>query len=253
MKSSVAAAALFLAPGAWSFRVDPPTDADPNTIQGCTSWHVVSSGETCESITSMYGVASKDFGTYNPSVAESCSLVEGNSYCVAQNSSQGPSPTGPPTTSTATTTNATSTGTSTPSPIQEGMADNCDEFHFVSDGDSSQSIVSRYGIEMGDFVTWNPAVGEGSSGMSLNTYVCVHVAGYVPPPVPTPSPVQEGMVKGCTEFAYSGPSRDDLTCGSVYEPYNISWEDFYSWNPAVGENCSGLRTDTWYCVEVESG
>lgn len=61
----------------------------------------------------------------------------------------------------------------------------------------------------------------------------------------TPSPVQTGMASGCTVF-YEAQSGDG--CYDIAAEYDISLDDFYAWNPAVGDDCLGLWPDYYYCV-----
>jgi hypothetical protein len=44
--------AVFARGAVSQFLVDPPTTADPNTIQDCTLWHIAASGDTCPSVSS---------------------------------------------------------------------------------------------------------------------------------------------------------------------------------------------------------
>ncbi|RFU25496.1 hypothetical protein B7463_g10848, partial [Scytalidium lignicola] len=70
--------------------------------------------------------------------------------------------------------------------------------------------------------------------------------GAAPTPVQTPSPVQPGIVDGCSNF-YQAVSGD--TCNEVAVRFRISNDDFYSWNPAIGgSSCSGLWLGYYYCV-----
>ncbi|KAJ5993613.1 hypothetical protein N7451_009337 [Penicillium sp. IBT 35674x] len=56
------------------------------------------------------------------------------------------------------------------------------------------------------------------------------------------------MVSDCDEFYY-------VASGDYYEgivdEYSISLNDFYEWNPAVGDTYTGLWTDYYVCVGVE--
>ncbi|CAK7231095.1 hypothetical protein SBRCBS47491_007814 [Sporothrix bragantina] len=63
---------------------------------------------------------------------------------------------------------------------------------------------------------------------------------------PIPSPVQDGISPDCISF-YKVVKGD--TCAKVVQKYSgITIDDFYSWNPAVGTDCSGLWLDTYVCV-----
>ncbi|KAH6639792.1 hypothetical protein C7974DRAFT_389209 [Boeremia exigua] len=64
---------------------EPPTTAAPDTIPECSLWHIVTETDTCASISADWFITEAQFSTYNPSVADSCELVVGNSYCVEKN------------------------------------------------------------------------------------------------------------------------------------------------------------------------
>ncbi|KAL4737496.1 hypothetical protein BDV11DRAFT_171948 [Aspergillus similis] len=39
-------------------------------------------------------------------------------------------------------------------------------------------------------------------------------------------------------------------CYDLAAEYGIALDDFYAWNPAVGDDCSGLKYDYYVCVEI---
>jgi hypothetical protein len=43
----------------------------------------------------------------------------------------------------------------------------------VVSGDGCQSIASRYGISLANFIAWNSGVGQNCQSLWLDTYVCV--------------------------------------------------------------------------------
>ena len=57
----------------------------------------------------------------------------------------------------------------------------------------------------------------------------------------TPTLMQSGMVSDCDKFYYVEP---DDGC------YNIALSDFYAWNPAVKDDCSGLEAEYYVCVGI---
>ncbi|ATY64808.1 uncharacterized protein A9K55_005176 [Cordyceps militaris] len=69
------------------------------------------------------------------------------------------------------------------------------------------------------------------------------------PPTATPSPTQDGLTKDCTAF-YLAKAGD--TCDKNSRQYGgtFSLADFIKWNPAVGEDCTGLWAKYYYCVGV---
>lgn len=61
----------------------------------------------------------------------------------------------------------------TPTPIQEGMTEGCNEFHMVASGETCQTVVTMYDVNLSDFYEWNPAVGNDCRNLQLRVYVCV--------------------------------------------------------------------------------
>jgi hypothetical protein len=65
----------------------------------------------------------------------------------------------------------------------------------------------------------------------------------------TPSPIQSGMVTDCDKF-YDVAGGDG--CYAIAQSYSIALTDFYSRNPAVSTDCSGLQASVYVCVEAEA-
>ncbi|KAF8449897.1 hypothetical protein BDZ91DRAFT_751464 [Kalaharituber pfeilii] len=67
-----------------------------------------------------------------------------------------------------------------------------------------------------------------------------------PGPTP-PGPTREGMAEDCVKFHIA---MEGETCCDIAVAADISPDDFYAWNPAVGPDCAGLWVDYAYCVSV---
>lgn len=63
--------------------------------------------------------------------------------------------------------------------------------------------------------------------------------------VVTPTPTQDGMTKNCDKF-YKVKSGDG--CYDIANNNGVTLDDFYSYNPAVGDDCSKLYPDFYVCV-----
>jgi hypothetical protein len=153
-------------------------------------------------------------------------------------------------------------GIATPTPIQPGMVDNCDAFHFVVDTDICSTIVKKYGISLSQFYTWNPKIGTDCGGLWLGVNVCVSIIGVGPstPPasasptptksgngIATPTPIQSGMIDRCNKFHLV---VDGDICSSITTKYTISFTQFYNYNPGIGKDCSTLWLGAYVCVGV---
>jgi hypothetical protein len=69
-----------------------------------------------------------------------------------------------------------------------------------------------------------------------------------PPTATAPSPTQDGLISICNNF-YKIVKGD--TCAKIVQAYGTSnVAQFTQWNPAVGDDCSGLWTQTHYYVGV---
>lgn len=110
----------------------------------------------------------------------------------------------------------------------------------------------------------NPSVKSDCSGIKVGNSYCVEVNNGLPRPVkPTPtsttaqpsstgikkpSPTQSGLIESCTDFYFAA---DDDRCDLIVAKYGtFTFNDFVTWNPAVGPTCSGIWAKTWYCVGV---
>lgn len=171
----------------------------------------------------------------------------------------------------------------TPEPTQAGMVANCESFALVSSTDTCSSLASEADISLDDFYAWNPAVGDTCANLIPDYWVCVGVAASgstttassTAPTVTatvtatastlstlstitttstttngivTPTPVQTGMVSNCDDF-YLVQSGD--SCSAIATAFDISLDNFYAWNPAVGDTCSSLDLGDWVCIGLQ--
>ncbi|KAM7196725.1 hypothetical protein V8F20_006918 [Naviculisporaceae sp. PSN 640] len=218
----------------------------------------------CADIASKNAISLANFYAWNPAVGSNCEgLWLDTYYCVGIIG--GPAPI---TTSTAKPTTTTSTkpgnGITTPLPTQSGMATNCNTFHKTVEGDTCASIAEKKGITLASFYSWNKGVGSNCEYLWKDTYYCVNIIGgttlkpttSTPKPittttkgngVPTPTPIQSGMVTNCNKFHFV-KEGEGLYCGDIATKYKISLANFYKWNPGVGSNCGSLWANYYVCV-----
>jgi hypothetical protein len=135
-------------------------------------------------------------------------------------------------------------------------------FHKAAKGEACAKIVSNYGtFDFDTFYKWNPAVDKDCSGIWAGYYYCVGVPG-TPTSAPTkttatatkptgsgkPTVTQEGLIESCTLFYQAGKGE---TCAKIVSNFGIfNFDTFFEWNPAVGEDCSGIWAGYYYCVGV---
>lgn len=136
------------------------------------------------------------------------------------------------------------------------MTSNCDKFYLVKTDDGCYYLAAAKDISLSDFYSWNPALNGDCSGLYPNYYVCVGVFSSTSAtkttttttgtaPNNTPTPTQTGMDSGCKTF-YLVQSGDE--CYDIATSYKITLDQFYSYNPAVGNDCSGLWPNCYVCI-----
>ncbi|KAJ4005459.1 hypothetical protein NW752_002292 [Fusarium irregulare] len=237
--------------------IKTPEPIQEGMVTNCNKFHYVSPTTSCQGILNYNKISLADFVKWNPAVGRECELLwAGTNACVGV---IGATPSLTTTTKPKpVTTTIKGNGIKTPEPIQEGMVSNCNKWHFVGDTTTCQGIISYNKITLDDFVAWNPAVGKGCSHLWKGTHACVGVVGSNPKPKPTatapsngvktPLPIQEGMVKNCVTFHYISSTT---TCQALLKYRKITIDQFFKWNPAVKEDCSGLWKETNACVGVK--
>jgi len=154
---------------------------------------------------------------------------------------------------------------STPTPIQDGMVSNCDSFHLVEPLQDCWIIADLYGIEVAQFVEWNPAALSDCSGLWADHFACVGVVASTPATttaaaasttttsavhaISTPTPIQAGMVSNCKTFHFVEPMQD---CWAISDLYGITIDQFATWNTGVGgaTYCDGLWAEVYVCVGI---
>ncbi|WYZ42002.1 hypothetical protein EsH8_V_000897 [Colletotrichum jinshuiense] len=232
------------------------------------------SGQTCESLSSSWGIPVDEFININPGVT--CPNLEvGKNYCVvgeftpddpttppAQPSSTTSTSTRPTTTTQPPTTLRTSTTTTaatgpTVSPVMPGAAANCDRYYKIQSGDSCDVVASKNGITVAQLRSWNTDINAGCSNLWLDYYICTGVPGAVTPPTttaqtttapgPTVSPVMPGVVANCNRH-YKIQSGD--SCDVVASKNGITVAQLRSWNTDINAGCSNLWLDYYVCTGV---
>ncbi|KAM0811391.1 putative LysM domain-containing protein [Seiridium cardinale] len=223
----------------------------------------------CWTLASLFGNSAEDFIAWNPSLSDDTTAFIILSSETATVSSSSVEYTYPCTASASSSycvelaarTTTTATASVTPVPLAAGATEDCTWWY------APKNTTTRE--------TWNPTVGEDCTGLAVGTYYCVSTyPDIVPPPFPyvetdddtttttatatasssgdgvtTPSPVQTGMTSNCDQF-YLVQAGDG--CWAISQAYDISLDDFYSWNPAVGSDCQFLQADEYVCVGLES-
>ena len=113
----------------------------------------------------------------------------------------------------------------------------CTEYYITKSGDSCASIEAAFDISFAEFYAWNPAIGSNCGSLWLDETYCVA------------APSQAGISTSCTEY-YATVSGD--SCASIEAAFDITFAQFYAWNPAIGSDCGSLWLEETYCVAAPS-
>ncbi|KAK7184907.1 LysM domain-containing protein [Paraphaeosphaeria sporulosa] len=222
-----------------------PTPTQTGMISSCNKFYKVLSGDGCYNIATANGITLENFYAWNPAVGSICGSLWPDYYvCVGIIGSSSS------TKSVIPTTTSSGNGITTPTPVQYGITNSCTKFYFVKSDDNCYNIAQAEGVALNDFYSWNPAVGSSCGTLQPDYYVCI--AGpktATPTPTPTkgstPTPVQSGISKTCKKY-YLVKSGDG--CYNIAQAAGITLDNFYAWNPAVGNACGSLWPDYYVCI-----
>lgn len=158
-----------------------PSPTLDGTTSKCSKFYYVVANDTCPAIVKEYGIKLTDvryaffsplytdswlispqFYSWNPGVGSDCRTLKIEYYvCVAVSGSNpmNTTRTGSQTATGSRTATGSSTSTTTdsanPSPTQDGVAPNCDNWHYVEDGDGCLDLAKKYNITLNE-VSSNP-------------------------------------------------------------------------------------------------
>ncbi|KAK3390168.1 hypothetical protein B0H63DRAFT_519403 [Podospora didyma] len=235
----------------------PPGPTHTGQPANCNLWHKVSSGDTCSTVATLYGLTLAQFLALNPAVSSDCSINFwlDQAYCVGTSATSQP-----PTTTTTTTPSGP------PGPTHTGQPSNCNAWRLVQSGDTCSSVASGAGISLSQFLAWNPAVSSDcSTNFWLGQAYCVGVSSSTTATSSTSRPLTSTAATSSTPASPPGPThtgqpsncnawhlvQSGNTCTSVASSHGITLAQFLAWNPAVSADCTA---NFWlgqaYCVGV---
>ncbi|KAI9368195.1 hypothetical protein BJX61DRAFT_537453 [Aspergillus egyptiacus] len=213
---------------------------DPSTAPDCTRWWDNDGSILCSEIPAVWGIALEDFLRWNPSLSDTCdNFLPDQSYCVEAFGE--PEPTHEAMT------------TAGPTPTLPGETRGCNRWDLVKPGDTCDTFIQKYpGLTREDLVQWNPEIGPQCQFLWVGYYICTEAtSSSTTPPVngiPTPTPIQPGMVENCDKF-HLVESGDD--CASIAWTYGLSRDhQFLQYNPQVRADGSGLWQGYYVCVGI---
>ncbi|KAH7073207.1 LysM domain-containing protein [Paraphoma chrysanthemicola] len=224
---------------------------------------------SCSFAASGYMVSEEDFLNWNPSLTSSkpCYLQKGYSYCIVDSvSSHSPV--------------AYYGGCLAVESGYPGTISTCDCYTVIMGSTTNTprcaQIAADADIDQADLISWNPWVGSDCDtglykdlALNVERPVCIGTesmdVGTPTAPVPSvgttssaratttstgfpapPAQTQDGIAKNCTKY-YVVVGGDG--CWAIANANGISLDQFYAWNPAIGE-CANLWPDYAVCVQA---
>ncbi|KAJ0424778.1 hypothetical protein BJY00DRAFT_308683 [Aspergillus carlsbadensis] len=234
------------------------------TADNCTEYRNydgVNNLNDCAYVAFAAGVTTENLLSWNPSLSsENCVFQPGYSYCVGD---------------------ADGTATSTPdyclplNATEAGTIASCNCFTRVigyqnSSGYGCAEIQSDYAITEAELLTWNSWMGSDCDTalfQYLSYYdkraICIGIDSSSSLTTTSPTntetatatstttslsvgPTQTGTVSGCEQL-YTVVDGDG--CGTIQSEFDITFAQFYAWNPSIGSDCSNLWLGYAYCVQ----
>lgn len=174
------------------------------------------------------------------------------SVTVVPTTSSGPRPT-PTTTSVAVVlTTSSGLGPIVPSPTTTQLSlptmtdtvSYCNAFANVpQDAATCTALENTYDISFAQLFAWNPSILDGCINLELGYAYCVGVSEPTPPGYTQPN-----IIPACNAYtlAISGFSN----CPAIVAEYDLTFGQFYAWNPDIRSNCTQLDGGFAYCVGI---
>ncbi|KAK7732720.1 hypothetical protein SLS63_004975 [Diaporthe eres] len=268
-----------------------PTDvADGSGDKPCGRYYAVQQGDFCNNLVLKFGITLQDFLFLNTGVYSNCTnLFAQESYCVQAVGDINTYPGRPDYMSVTLDPGANFTGTAftdlpsatakpysrlyPPLPLASGTRDDCvhyfpgDAYQFNLTGTSLISncmlAVSIFNVDVDDFASWNPGLGDpSSSSCSFQAGVRYCGSWYLQKATPTttspdssetgpmpPGPAISGQPADCNKWSIV---TEGLSCTDMAANAGITLAQFLAWNPAVSPDCLiNYWLDEAYCVGVE--
>ncbi|KAF9876845.1 hypothetical protein CkaCkLH20_05691 [Colletotrichum karsti] len=265
----------------------PPGPTFTGSPSNCNKWYVISNGDNCGTVETKFGITHAQFIAWNPAVSNDCitNFWLGQAYCVGLGTA---APTTTKSTSVSAslpgaTTPPGPTFTGSPSNCNRWYliadGDNCGtvETKFgithaqfiawnpaVSDDCGTNFWLGQaYCVGLGLAVT-STSTGSSSSKISSSSRPIVTTTTPYSTRHPItnqtivqpssidawpPTKTQAGQPSYCNNWHFVEGGQ---TCNNIIGMYRtwMSTDDFYAWNPAIGQDCSGLFVYYWVCVGI---
>ncbi|KAG8408033.1 hypothetical protein J3459_018269 [Metarhizium acridum] len=146
-------------------------------------------------------------------------------------------------------------------------------FWYENDGSMPcTEALELFSVSLEDFVRWNPSVTSTCDNFLESRSFCMEASGEpvittttsapttstststeptttTKPSngIQTPSPTQPDIIDSCNKFYWVNEGEN---CENVASKNGITLQDFLTWNPKTGNQCSGLWANAFSCVSI---
>ncbi|PLB44330.1 hypothetical protein P170DRAFT_503006 [Aspergillus steynii IBT 23096] len=149
----------------------------------------------------------------------------------------------------------------------------------IESTDTCAALENYYGITTAQLVSWNPSLSATNCALNEGWSYCVEAPAVKPTTTKKtttttttkattttsstlkttttaatttraggPSPTQTGLISTCNSYYFV---QNGDSCWAIVNSYgSFTLDQFYSWNPAVKSDCSGLQSGYYVCVGV---
>ncbi|KAL5337117.1 hypothetical protein BJX70DRAFT_389455 [Aspergillus crustosus] len=170
-----------------------------------------------------------------------------------------------------------SSGDAASGDVDPNVANGCTYWaNSIAVGDSCADLQDFFGITVAQLVSWNPSLSSNKCELTVGWSYCVEAPKVQPTTSKTttsttktttasstwttsvstttttsagaPTPTQSGLIPTCNSFYFV---EEGDYCEEIVSSFgNFTLDQFYSWNPAVQNDCSGLQAGYYVCVGV---
>ncbi|KAF8144037.1 hypothetical protein K438DRAFT_1945601 [Mycena galopus ATCC 62051] len=238
----------------------PPANLAAGSLNNCTIYYTVASGDSCTSVDEKYDIALADLLRWNTALTAACTTIEvGEAYCtggggnactdiytVVSGDSCGSIETkfsitladilswNPFLTSSCALEVgenlcvAGTPATGPPANIAAGTLTNCTSYYTIASGNTCTTVDAQYNIALADLLRWNTALTSACTTIELGEAYCVAGGG-----------------NPCPEI-YTVVSGD--SCGVIQTKFGITLANILAWNPFLTDSCA-LQVGENICVQ----
>ncbi|KAH7633183.1 hypothetical protein B0T09DRAFT_87582 [Sordaria sp. MPI-SDFR-AT-0083] len=161
----------------------------------------------CSDIARAYGVSVSDLIEWNPTLEgtneASCEVSTDYRYCVQHYLQE-----------------------------EEQATKYCIRKELATPGYTCSQFAGTRGIDMAEFVAWNPSAGPNCGNYTAGTEYCVAVWRYRQP----------GIISNCNKFVMPNTTNwINKPCEIIETNFGLSHARFVAWNPKVYQNCASCH------------